>query len=155
FKGDEMSLVTVLDAVPDVLNHNVETVPRLYDLVRPGANFKRSLNLLTRVKDIKPSIPTKSGIMLGLGETPGEVKQTLKDIYHTGCSMLTIGQYLQPTIEHIEVDRFVTPEEFDNWRDTALEIGFTEVFSGPFVRSSYNAREMYKTVSDHKSEGLV
>ena len=154
-KGDERSLVTVLDAVPDVLNHNVETVPRLYDLVRPGANFKRSLNLLTRVKDVKPSIPTKSGIMLGLGETSGEIKQTLKEIYHTGCSMLTIGQYLQPSTEHIEVDRFVTPEEFDNWRDTALEIGFTEVFSGPFVRSSYNAREMYRAHNGHKPKGVA
>jgi len=154
-KGDERSLVTVLDAVPDVLNHNIETVPRLYDLVRPGANFKRSLNLLTRVKDVKPFIPTKSGIMLGLGETSGEIKQTLKEIYHTGCSMLTIGQYLQPSTEHIEVDRFVTPEEFDNWRDTALEIGFTEVFSGPFVRSSYNAREMYRAHNGHKPKGVA
>jgi lipoic acid synthetase len=155
FKGDEMALTTVLDAVPDVLNHNVETVSRLYDLVRPGADYKRSLNLLTRVKDAKPSIPTKSGIMLGLGETPHEVKQTLKEIYHTGCRMLTIGQYLQPSMEHFEVDRFVTPEEFDNWRDTALEIGFTEVFSGPFVRSSYNAREMYRSHSGHKSKGVA
>ena len=153
FKGDEMALRIVLDAVPDVLNHNVETIPRLYGMVRPGADYKRSLNLLTRVKAAKPSIPTKSGIMLGFGETPHEVKQTLKEIYHTGCSMLTMGQYLQPSTEHIEVDRFVTPEEFENWRETALEIGFTEVFSGPFVRSSYNAREMYREYSGYNSKG--
>ena len=153
FKGDEMALRIVLDAVPDVLNHNVETIPRLYGMVRPGADYEHSLNLLTRVKAAKPSIPTKSGIMLGLGETPHEVKQTLKEIYHTGCSMLTMGQYLQPSTEHIEVDRFVTPEEFENWRETALEIGFTEVFSGPFVRSSYNAREMYREYSGYNSKG--
>lgn len=146
FKGNERALTTVLNAAPDVLNHNIETVPRLYSVVRAGADYRRSLNLLKMVKDFKPSIPSKSGIMLGLGETSGEIKKTLIDIYATGCIMLTIGQYLQPSVEHIKADRFVTPEEFESWRETALEIGFIEVFSGPFVRSSYNAREMYRTV---------
>lgn len=144
FNGKESSLITVLDALPDVLNHNVETVPRLYGTVRPGADYRRSLGVLRNVNAYNPSIPTKSGIMLGLGENRGEIRQTLEDIYQTGTAMLTIGQYLQPSSKNLEVDRFVTPEEFDDWRQIALKIGFIEVFSGPFVRSSYNARDMHR-----------
>jgi len=147
FKGDERALVTVLDAGPDVLNHNIETVPSLYGMVRPGANYGRSLDLLANVKIYDSSIPTKSGIMLGLGETSREVRRTLRDVYAAGCRLMTIGQYLQPSSNHLPVERFVTPAEFESWRKTALEIGFEEVFSGPFVRSSYNARKMYRTVS--------
>ena len=147
FQGDEAALSTVLDAGPDILNHNIETVPRLYPLVRPQADYLRSLELLKRVKELDPSIPAKSGIMLGLGETSGEIEKTLEDVYRTGCRMMTIGQYLQPSSLHLPVARFVSPEEFDGWRETALEIGFGEVFSGPFVRSSYRAREMYRAVS--------
>ena len=147
FQGDETALSTVLDAGPDILNHNIETVPRLYPLVRPQADYLRSLELLKRVKELDPSIPAKSGIMLGLGETSGEIEKTLEDVYRTGCRMMTIGQYLQPSSLHLPVARFVSPEEFDGWRETALEIGFGEVFSGPFVRSSYKAHEMYRAVS--------
>lgn len=147
FRGYADALATVLDAAPDVLNHNIETVPGLYPLVRPGADYRHSLELLARVKRRKPVIPAKSGIMLGLGETSGEVESTLRDISHTGCRMLTIGQYLQPSSHHLPVERFVPPEEFDCWRETALGMGFREVFSGPFVRSSYRAEEMYHIVT--------
>jgi lipoic acid synthetase len=148
FQGDEAALSTVLDAGPDILNHNIETVPRLYPLVRPQADYLRSLELLKRVKELKPSIPAKSGIMLGLGETSGEIEKTLEDVYRTGCRMMTIGQYLRPSSLHLPVERFVPPEEFDGWRETALGMGFREVFSGPFVRSSYRAHEMYRAVLD-------
>jgi lipoic acid synthetase len=97
-----------------------------------------------RVKDLDPSIPTKSGLMLGLGEMPVEIHQTLLDLLHVGCSILTLGQYLQPSREHLPVERFIPPEEFDSWRDMALQMGFAEVASGPFVRSSYHARELFQ-----------
>ncbi len=144
FQGDLRALKTVIHAHPDVLNHNVETVPRLYPSVRPGANYQRSLRLLMRVRELDPSIPTKSGLMLGLGETPEEIRQTLRDLLKVGCSMLTLGQYLQPSREHLPVERFIFPEEFDGWRETALEMGFLEVASGPFVRSSYHADELFQ-----------
>lgn len=148
FRGDESALATVLNAGPDVLNHNIETVPRLYSSVRPQADYRRSLRLLARVGTHEPAIPAKSGIMLGLGEASGEVEKTLQDICHTGCRLLTIGQYLQPSSRHLPVVRFVPPEEFDGWREAALGMGFQEVFSGSFVRSSYKAWEMYRTVSE-------
>ena len=143
FQGVRSSLETVLAARPDVLNHNMETVARLYDSVRPQADYRQSLQLLARVKEIDPAIPAKSGIMLGLGETEQEVRQTIADIYGTGCRMLTIGQYLQPTARHLPVAEFISPEEFDRWRKLALEMGFEKVASGPFVRSSYHAGEMF------------
>jgi lipoyl synthase len=151
FQGDAAALATVLDARPDVLNHNIETVPRLYPLVRPQADYRRSLDLLAGVARHGHAVPSKSGIMLGLGEAAGEVEQTLQDIYHTGCRMMTIGQYLQPSSRHLPVERFVPPEEFDDWRKRALEMGFREVFSGPFVRSSFRAHEMYRSISGHGS----
>ncbi len=147
FQGDEAALQTVLTAGPDILNHNIETVPRLYPTVRPQAIYSRSLELLRRVKAHAPSIPAKSGIMLGLGETSEEVRQTLEDLYLHGCRLLTLGQYLQPTKWHLPVERFVTPEEFDQWKQIASDIGFSEVASGPFVRSSYHARELYQAAS--------
>jgi len=146
FQGDAGALRTVTDANPDVLNHNLETVPRLYPLVRPEADYDRSLELLKRAKEYDPAIPTKSGLMLGLGEFPGEVKETLQDLFEAGCNILTLGQYLQPTSEHLKVERFVPPEEFDNWKETALEMGFSEVASGPLVRSSYHAKELYQAL---------
>jgi len=146
FNGDDHALNIVLKAGPDVLNHNIETVPRLYSLVRPGADYIRSLRLLSMAAAISPEIPTKCGIMLGLGEKPCEIEQTLKDIIDVGCRVMTIGQYLQPTRDYLPVSRYVTPEEFDHWRKTALALGFAEVFSGPFVRSSYHAKEMYQAV---------
>jgi len=143
FQGSKGALVTVVGAHPDVLNHNLETVPRLYPVVRPGAAYSRSLELLRLARQIDPSIRTKSGLMLGLGEVSEEVKRTLKDLVDTGCSILTLGQYLQPTRQHLPVRRFIPPEEFDQWRETALEMGFSEAACGPFVRSSYHARELY------------
>ena len=144
FEGNRNALKTVLDARPHVLNHNIETVPRLYAQVRPQAIYERSLSLLGRVVAMAPAIPTKSGIMLGLGETEGEVREALGDLRRVECKFLTIGQYLQPSRRHLPVERFVPPEEFDAWRETALAMGFAEVASGPFVRSSYHAKDLYQ-----------
>ena len=145
FQGNEAAIRAVVEARPDVLNHNLETVPRLYESVRPGAVYERSLELLRRVKEIDPSLPAKSGLMLGLGETDEEIGQTLQDLLNAGCSMLTLGQYLRPSLEHLPVQRFVPPEEFDRWKDTALKMGFAMVASGPFVRSSYHAGHLYES----------
>jgi lipoic acid synthetase len=143
FKGDAEALRTVLEAQPQVLNHNIETVPRLYAAVRPGAVYARSLELLAHARTIDASISTKSGLMLGLGETTAEIRQTLKDLLDAECRMLTMGQYLQPSKDHLPVARFVPPEEFDQWQKTAFQMGFSEVASGPFVRSSYHAKELF------------
>ena len=143
FQRNSDALNKVVDAFPDVLNHNLETVPRLYNTVRPQAVYDRSLELLNRAKKRAPSLQTKSGLMLGLGERDEEVKQTLKDLLETGCRMLTLGQYLKPTKAHIPVKRFVPPEKFDEWKETALKMGFKQVASGPFVRSSYHAKELF------------
>jgi len=146
FQGSAAALQTVLAARPDVLNHNIETVPRLYTLVRPQARYQRSLQLLSRVQKYAPGLPIKSGLMLGLGESSEEIRSTLKDLIDAGCRILTLGQYLQPSKAHLPVKRFVTPEEFEQWRQIAIEIGFSEVASGPFVRSSYHAKELYQSV---------
>ncbi len=146
YQGNRQALQTVLEAHPDVLNHNLETVPRLYPFARPEALYTRSLELLKQAKERNPDIPTKSGLMLGLGESYQEIKNTLKDLVTHGCSILTLGQYLQPSKEHLAVERFIPPEQFDGWKETALEMGFSKVASGPFVRSSYNAEELYKTL---------
>jgi len=146
FQGDEEALYTVLKAEPDVLNHNIETVPRLYHRVRPEADYRRSLNLIQQAHGYAPTLPTKSGIMLGLGETTKEIKQTLEDMMQAGCRILTLGQYLQPSKNHLAVERFIPPEEFDDWRKQALKMGFAEVASGPFVRSSYHAHELFQEV---------
>lgn len=143
FQGDAEALRVVLEAGPDVLNHNVETVPRLYPRVRPQAQYRRSLELLRRAGGHRPSVRTKSGMMLGLGETPEEIEATLHDLFEAGCHMLTLGQYLQPSPAQLPVERFVPPEEFDGWRVRALGIGFSEVASGPFVRSSYRAHSLF------------
>jgi len=145
FQGNKNALKKVLKARPDVLNHNIETVPRLYSTVRPEANYDRSLEVLKQTRQYDQSIPTKSGLMLGLGELPAEISRTFEDLVKAGCSMLTLGQYLQPSKHHLQVERFVPPEEFDNWRKTALEIGFSQVAGGPFVRSSYHAKELFQT----------
>ncbi|MBW2317296.1 MAG: lipoyl synthase [Deltaproteobacteria bacterium] len=146
FQGNRQALQTVLEAHPDVLNHNLETVPRLYPSARPEAQYARSLKLLKQAKECDPAIPTKSGLMLGFGESRQEVENTLEDLAATGCSILTLGQYLQPSKEHLAVKRFIPPEEFDGWKETALEMGFSKIASGPFVRSSYNAEELYRTL---------
>jgi lipoic acid synthetase len=146
FQGDTGALQTVLDAVPNVLNHNLETVPRLYPIARPEAVYNRSVDLLKNARAYAPDIPTKSGLMLGLGESPEEVELTLKALLGAGCNILTLGQYLQPSKEHLPVERFIPPEEFDMWREKALAMGFSQVASGPFVRSSYHAKELYQAV---------
>ena len=148
FKGDAEALRAVLEARPQVLNHNIETVPRLYATVRPGAVYARSLELLERVKTIDASIPTKSGLMLGLGETTAEIRQTLQDLLDVECRMLTLGQYLQPSKDHLPVARFVPPAEFEQWQQTAFQMGFSEVASGPFVRSSYHAKELFNAAKE-------
>ncbi len=148
FQGDARALASVIRAHPNVLNHNVETVPRLYPAARPDSSYERSLKLLERVKKDAPAIPVKSGIMLGLGETAKEIRQALRDLADAGCDILTIGQYLQPSKKNLAVERFVHPDEFDEWRVAALKMGFSGVVSGPLVRSSYRAGELYKTVME-------
>jgi lipoic acid synthetase len=141
FRGDAAALRTVLDAHPDVLNHNTETVPRLYRRARSGGRYERTLELLERTRDLAPHIPTKSGLMVGLGEERHELLATLNDLQRVGCSILTIGQYLQPTREHLPIVRYYHPDEFRELKTYALGIGFSHVESGPLVRSSYHARE--------------
>lgn len=141
FQGCAQALNRVLEAGPDVLNHNMETVSRLYPAVRPQARYTRSLELLERVASHPSGIPAKSGLMLGLGEEEDEILETLEDLRTAGCTRLTLGQYLQPSAAHLAVERFVTPGEFDAWKEKALAMGFTAVASGPFVRSSYRAEE--------------
>ncbi|MFB3925167.1 MAG: lipoyl synthase [Syntrophales bacterium] len=142
FAGKEAPLNTVLDAGPTVISHNVETVRRLYPAVRPGAIFERSIELLRRSKKIKPQIFVKSGFMLGLGETEKEVLELLVSLRGAGCDILTIGQYLPPRQDLFPVARYVHPEEFERYRVKGLEMGFTSVAAGPFVRSSYHASEL-------------
>jgi lipoic acid synthetase len=146
FRGDRSAVSRVVEARPDVFNHNTETVPRLYERVRRNAEYQRTLNLLKQVKDEAPDMPTKSGLMLGLGETPDEVLDVAADLRRVGVEMLTIGQYLQPTPEHLPVERFVPPEEFDEIGRLCRNLGFTLVASGPFVRSSYHAGEMARVL---------
>lgn len=141
FLGNETSLYTVLDANPDVLNHNIETVRRLSDHVRAKAKYDRSLQLLERAKAYKPKTPTKSSIMLGLGETWDEILEAMDDLRRVDCNIMTIGQYLQPTKKHLEIIKYYTPEEFEALKEEGLKRGFSHVESGPLVRSSYHARE--------------
>lgn len=142
FKGNPEALKIILDADPDVLNHNMETVPRLYPMVRPEAVYSRSLSLIRQAGQAGPHIQTKSGLMLGMGEAPDEVRQSLKDLRHAGCQILTLGQYLQPSLNQLPVVRYIPPDEFEAWKMEALAIGFSQVASGPFVRSSYHAKEL-------------
>jgi lipoic acid synthetase len=141
FQGSAEALRTVVEAVPDVLGHNVETVPRLYPLARAGSRYQRSLNHLANAKSFGIQVTTKSGIMLGLGEDRDEILAVLKDLREADVDLVTLGQYLQPTRENLPVDKFYTPEEFREFRDTAYSMGFRHVASGPLVRSSYHAHE--------------
>ncbi len=143
FQGNFKALKIVVDAKPDVLNHNIETVPSLYPTARPEANYQQSLELLQNVKTINSSMPIKSGIMLGLGETMEEVEQTMTDLYNNCCDIITIGQYLQPTKGHLKVKKYYSPKEFKTVEDKASQIGFKKISSGPFVRSSYNASDLF------------
>jgi len=142
YKGREDDLRCVLDAGPDVLNHNLETVARLQRTVRPAAKYERSLALLRRAGELRPDVPTKSGIMLGLGEEDAELEQALADLRASGVTLLTLGQYLQPSPKHLPVARWVTPAEFDAWAERARALGFRDVASGPLVRSSYHAERL-------------
>jgi lipoic acid synthetase len=142
FLGNRAAISRVVQARPDVFNHNTETVPRLYERVRRNAKYQRTLDLLKQVKDEAPDMPTKSGLMLGLGETMDEVLDVASDLRGVGVEMLTIGQYLQPTPQNLPVERFVPPEEFDWIGDQCRRMGYKLVSSGPFVRSSYHAGEM-------------
>jgi lipoic acid synthetase len=141
FRGDWPALETVVAARPDVLNHNTETVPRLYHQVRRGAVYQRSVELLRRAKQLAPAMPVKTGMMLGLGETREEVLDTLAELAAQGVDILTLGQYLQPTREHLPVVRFVHPDEFAEYKRLGEQMGFRHVESGPLVRSSYHAFE--------------
>ena len=145
FNGNQAALDTVLDARPDVLNHNTETIARLYRRVRPDADYQQSMTLLRRAADRRdreqPEMLTKSGIMVGLGETFDEVVELMKDLRAVSCNIMTIGQYLQPHARRLPVERYVTPDEFRSWRDIGMEMGFQHVQSSPLTRSSYHARE--------------
>jgi len=141
FKGDEAPLRTVLEARPDVLNHNTETVPRLYRMARSGGRYARTLELLGRARQIAPDIPTKTGLMVGLGEEREELLAVFKDLRDVDCQILTIGQYLRPTQSHTPMVRYYTPDEFRELKQIALGMGFVHVESGPLVRSSYHAHE--------------
>jgi lipoic acid synthetase len=147
FQGNEAALHTVLDARPDVLNHNTETVPRLYRMARSGGRYSRTLELLRRSREYAPGIPTKTGVMVGLGEEWNEMLSTFRDLRSVGCEVLTIGQYLRPTPAHAPMARYYHPDEFRQLKAEALGMGFVHVESGPLVRSSYHAHETADAVA--------
>lgn len=142
YGGSEAALRAVLDASPQVLGHNLETVERLQRRVRPAASYPRSLSVLRRAGELRPEIPTKSGLMLGLGERDEETLATLRDLREVGVTLLTLGQYLRPSADQLPVQRYLLPEEFDDWKRRALSLGFRGVAAGPLVRSSYHAEEL-------------
>jgi lipoic acid synthetase len=141
FQGNDASLRTVLESRPDVLNHNTETVPRLYRMARPGGRYARALDLLDRARRYAPKIPTKTGLMVGLGESQDEIVEVLRDLRRVDCQILTVGQYLRPSLAHLPMVRYYTPDEFKELKRIALGLGFGHVESGPLVRSSYHAHE--------------
>jgi len=147
FQGSEEALRAVIRARPEVINHNLETVSRLYPALRRGACYRRSLELLERVREMAPPLVTKSGIMVGVGETRQEVEDLIRDLVNAGCSILTIGQYLQPSRVHYPVHRFVPPEEFEELERVGRELGLRHVVSGPLVRSSYLAADVAELFS--------
>ena len=145
FRGRlEKALDALAESPPDVLNHNLETVPRLYAQARPGADYQHSLELLRRYRERHPEIPTKSGLMLGLGEEIEEIVEVMRDLRNVGCSLLTLGQYLAPSRHHHPVQRYVSPEEFSRLQQIGLDMGFRHVASGPLVRSSYHAEHSFR-----------
>lgn len=147
--GNWDALQVILNAMPDVLNHNTETVPRLYRRVRPQGDYGRTLELLRRCRELAPWVYTKSGIMAGLGETDEEVLQVMTDLRAVDCDILTIGQYLQPGPKHLPVQAFVTPEQFDRWRVLGEQMGFLQVVSSPLTRSSYHAEEVQRLMQEY------
>lgn len=150
-QGNHAALKSILTAKPEVFGHNLETVPRLYPLARAGADYQRSLQLLAVSAQAAPAIPTKSGLMLGMGETTVEILTVMQDLQQAGCGMLTLGQYLQPTRHHLPVVRYVEPSEFTKLRDAGLQLGFSHVEAGPLVRSSYHAAEQFGGDSNERS----
>ncbi len=154
FKDKEGCIETIVEAKPDVFNHNLETVPRLYPTIRPGARYFTSLELLSRVKKLDPNMFTKSGLMVGLGEEKAEILQVMDDLRAADVDFLTIGQYLQPTIKHTGVDRFVTPEEFKSYEKIARGKGFLMVSASPLTRSSYHAGEDFKKLREARENKL-
>jgi lipoic acid synthetase len=154
FRGSPPALRAVVDARPYVLNHNVETVPRLYRRVRPQAVYERSLDLLGLAKELAPDMLTKSGMMVGLGETPDEIVAVMRDLRARGCDIVTIGQYLRPSAQHLPVDRYYAPSEFEQFRTFGREMGFRHVEAGPLVRSSYHAdRQSHADARSAATEG--
>jgi lipoic acid synthetase len=151
--GNWDALALILQAQPEVLNHNTETVPRLYRRVRPQGEYARSLELLQRCRQLAPQVYTKSGLMVGLGETDDEVRQVMQDLRSVHCDILTIGQYLQPSQKHLGVQKFVTPEQFDAWREFGEAIGFLQVVSSPLTRSSYHAEQVRELMQRHPRSG--
>jgi lipoic acid synthetase len=149
-QGCEEDLRTIVEQKPDIINHNLETVPSLYEKVRPMANYQQSLTLLQRVKKIDPNVFTKSGIMVGLGETEEQVLLLMKDLRQVDCDFLTIGQYLAPSKQHLDVVEYVHPEVFKRYEEIAYELGFKHVASAPFVRSSYNAENLRSVLDAEK-----
>ena len=147
FQGDKESIRTVVDARPEILNHNTETVPRLYRVVRSGARYERTLELLRYSKELNPGAVTKSGVMVGLGEETHEILDVFRDLAAVGCDILTIGQYLRPSRDHLPMTRLYTPREFAELKSEALKVGFRHVESGPLVRSSYHAHEQAASVA--------
>jgi lipoic acid synthetase len=143
FQGSRAAMKIVMDARPDVLNHNTETVPRLYRQVRLGARYERSLDMLAYAKELETSTPVKSGLMLGLGEMPDEVLQVMRDLRAHGVDILTLGQYLRPSPKHLPIVRYIPPEEFDEYRRAGKDMGYVHVEAGPLVRSSYHADDSH------------
>jgi len=149
FQGNKSALQTVIDARPEIINHNIETVPSRYSAVRPQASYTRSLALLARIKTMATGIYSKTGLMVGLGETSEQVLAVMDDLIAIGCDLLTIGQYLRPSKEHIEITEYITPAQFDEYKRIGMQKGFKHIASGPFVRSSYNAIEGMKVLESH------
>ncbi len=151
--GNWAALATILQAKPEVLNHNTETVPRLYRRVRPQGHYQRSLDLLKRSRELAPAIYTKSGVMVGLGETDEEIRQVMQELRDVDCDILTIGQYLQPSQKHLGVVDFITPAQFDDWKEFGESLGFLQVVSSPLTRSSYHAAQVRELMERYPREG--
>ncbi|WP_072621397.1 lipoyl synthase [Spirulina major] len=154
--GNWDALQAILAAEPEVLNHNTETIPRLYRRTRPQGDYGRSLELLRRTRELAPWTYTKSGIMVGLGETDEEVRATMRDLRSVDCDILTIGQYLQPSQKHLGVEEFITPAQFDAWREYGEDLGFLQVVSSPLTRSSYHAEEVRRLMQEYpRAKGVM
>ncbi|MBD1370863.1 lipoyl synthase [Hazenella sp. IB182357] len=155
FMGNWDALKVVMDAKPDILNHNIETVRRRSDRVRSKAKYDRSLELLRRAKEMQPDIPTKSSIMVGVGETFEEVIESMQDLNNHQVNIVTLGQYLQPTRKHLKIEKYYTPDEFKQWKEIGLDLGFSHVESGPLVRSSYHAHEQVKSAKAQDEQNMA